>query len=242
MTLIGFELRRIVGRRGSFFGVMGVAFGIALLIALLNDPSSQTADNWTRAIGIPMVFGATVVGALAGSYDVAQGTMRYLVLTGVPRWKLVATRAPALVAAIFLIAVPALIVGLVTTSSGPDSTADSLRGLAAGLTFAAIWGLVAMSIGTLLRSNGAGIAVALVLYLLSSGITIYVREKVSKTVGDYLLPNVVSVFTEFGHRPTEDRGGPGFSTMSYGGAVVALVIWLIVIVGLAVLRAERDEY
>ena len=27
--------------------------------------------------------GAIVIGALAGSYDVAQGTMRYLVLTGV---------------------------------------------------------------------------------------------------------------------------------------------------------------
>ena len=35
---------------------------------------------------------AVLVGALAGSYDTAQGTMRYLVMTGVPRRRLYATR------------------------------------------------------------------------------------------------------------------------------------------------------
>ncbi|MDQ8043159.1 MAG: hypothetical protein AAGC46_00705 [Solirubrobacteraceae bacterium] len=245
MTLVGFELRRIIGRSGSFFGVMVVALGIAVLFAALGNASDQTADHWTSIIGTPLVFGATVVGALAGSYDVAQGTMRYLVLTGVPRWKLVAIRAPALVLAIAIIAIPALIVGIVATSSGPDSAGDIARGLVAGVFYAAVWGLVAMAIGTLLRSNGAGIAVALVLYLLSGGITLYVRAKVSETVGNYLLPDVVSVVAEFGHRPIDDRGGdggPGFSTMPYGAAVAALVIWIIVIVGLAVARAERDEY
>ncbi len=33
MALVGFELRRIIGRRGSFFGAMGVALAIALLTA-----------------------------------------------------------------------------------------------------------------------------------------------------------------------------------------------------------------
>lgn len=240
MKLIAFELRRIIGRRGSFYGVMGVAFAIALLIALIVGPDDQTEDVWTQVIGTPLVFGATVVGALAGSYDIAQGTMRYLVLTGVPRWKLVAIRVPALIAAIALIAVPAVIVGVVAMLAGPESGTAIVRALAAGVTYAAIWGIVAMAIGTLLRSNGAGIAVALVLFLLSSGITEFIRIQVSETVGDYLLPNVVSVVALFGHVP--DAAGQDFSSMPYAAAVIAMLLWLLAIVGLAVARAERDEY
>lgn len=241
MKLISLEVRRILGRRGSFFGVMGVAFAIALLIAFILDPVDQTEDVWTQVIGTPLVFGATVVGALAGSYDIAQGTMRYLVLTGVPRWKLVALRVPALMAAIALISVPAVLVGAVAMLGGPEDGTAIIRALAAGVTYAAIWGIVAMAIGTLLRSNGAGIAVALVLFLLSSGITTFIRLQVSETVGDYLLPNVASVVALFGYAP-DAVDGPDFSTMPYLAAVVALLLWLVAIVGLAVARAERDEY
>ncbi|MDO9354836.1 MAG: hypothetical protein Q7T55_14155 [Solirubrobacteraceae bacterium] len=240
MTLIGYELRRIIGRRGSFFGVMGVAVAIALLFAFVGDSGDQTGDAWTQVIGTPMVFGATVVGALAGSYDTAQGTMRYLVLTGVQRWKLVAIRVPALFAAIALISLPAVLVGLVAMLSGPDGGADIARGIFGGMTFGACWGIVAMAIGTLLRSNGAGIAVALVLYLLSSGITVFVQAQVSETVGDYLLPNVIGVVALFG---SEMADGPGSSgSVPYAGALIALILWLTLIVGLAIARVERDEY
>lgn len=242
MNLVALELRRIIGRRGSFYGVMGVAFAIALLVAFIADSGDQTEDVWTQVIGTPLVFGATVVGALAGSYDIAQGTMRYLVLTGVPRWKLVALRVPALIAAIALISVPAVLVGAAAMLGGPEDGTAIVRALAAGVTYAAIWGIVAMAIGTLLRSNGAGIAVALVLFLLSSGITQFIRYQVSETVGDYLLPNVVSVVALFGHSPSGGGDGPDFSTMPYAAAVVAMLLWLAVIIGLAVARAERDEY
>lgn len=240
MTLVGYELRRIIGRRGSFFGVMAVAFGIALLVAFLVHAEDQDGDVWTNAIGTPLVFGATVVGALCGSYDVAQGTMRYLVLTGQPRWKLVLIRVPALIAAIVLISIPAVIVAFVAMASGPDTLGGMIRGVAGGLTFAAIWGLVAMAVGTLLRSNGAGIAVALVLFLVSGGITAFVRAQVSESVGDYLLPNVVGVVAFFGHRPAD--AGSDLSTMPYAAAVLALVLWMAAIMALAVARAERDEY
>lgn len=240
MTLIGFELRRIVGRRGSFFGVMAVSLGIALLVFALNPSDTQTGDVWLNAIGVPLVFGAGVVGALSGSYDAAQGTMRYLVLTGVPRWKLVAIRVPALVIAILLIATPAAIVGIGAMASGGESTAGILRGVAGGITLAVIWGIVAMTVGTLLRSNGAGIAVALVLFLVSGGITAFVRAQISQSVGDYLLPNVSGVVAAFGHRPNDAPSD--YSTMPYFGAVIALLLWMAAVTALAIARAERDEY
>lgn len=239
MTLIAYELRRIIGRKGSFFGSMGVAFAIALLVALLVGAEDQTEDVWSQALGIPLVFGSTVVGALAGSYDTAQGTMRYLVLTGVPRWKLVAIRIPALIIAIVLISVPAALAAVYGMSTGDATGTEMLRGIGGSVTYAAIWGVVSMVVGTLLRSNGAGIAVALVLFLVGNIITAAVQSEVSQTVGDFLLPNVVSVFALFGHVP---ENAEILTDMAWGTAAVALVVWMIALAGLAIARVERDEY
>lgn len=240
MALIGFELRRIIGRRGSFFGAMGVALAIALLSAGLAPEDAQTGAVWASVIGVPLVFGATVVSALEGSYDMSQGTMRYLVLTGVPRWRLVAIRVPAVLLAILLIALPAVIVGLIAMISAGEDASEMARGLGSGLTVALCWGLVAMAVGTVLQSNGAGIAVALVLYLAANIITAVVRSQISEQVGDYLLPNVVSTVARFGEGPDLDVPDPSF--LSFGSALVALIIWLIAIVALAAARVERDEY
>lgn len=239
MSLIGYELRRIIGRKGSFFGAMGVAFVIAVLVVLLVDATDQTEDVWSQVLGIPLVFGATVVGALAGSYDTAQGTMRYLVLTGVPRWRLVAIRIPALLIAITLISAPAALAAFYGMSTGDATGTEMIRSVGGSITYAAIWGVVSMVIGTLLRSNGAGIAVALVLFLVGNIITAAVQSEISQTVGDYLLPNVVSVFALFGHEPDN---ADMLTDMAWGASAVALVIWLVALTGLAVARVERDEY
>ena len=239
MNLIGYELRRIIGRKGSFYGVMGVAFAIAILVALLVNAEDQTEDVWSQVLGIPLVFGATVVGALAGSYDTAQGTMRYLVLTGVPRWKLVAIRIPALVIAIVLISIPAALAAFYGMSTGDATGTEMVRSVGGSVTYAAIWGIVSMVVGTLLRSNGAGIAVALVLFLVGNIITAAVQSEISQTVGDYLLPNVVSVFALFGHVPDNvDQ----MTDMAWAASAVALVLWLVALTGLAIARVERDEY
>lgn len=240
MALVGFELRRIIGRRGSFFGAMGVALAIALLTAGLAPEEAQDGAVWASVIGVPLVFGATVVSALEGSYDMSQGTMRYLVLTGVPRWRLVAIRVPAVLLAILLIALPAMLVGLAAMVSAGEEASEIARGLGSGLTVALSWGLVAMAVGTLLQSNGAGIAVALVFYLAANIITAVVRSEVSEQVGDYLLPNVVSTVSRFGGDVADTVPDP--SALPFASALIALVVWLVAIVALAAVRVERDEY
>ena len=50
---------------------------------------------------------AVLVGALAGSYDTAQGTMRYLVMTGVPRRRLYLTRVLGTAIATIICCAPA---------------------------------------------------------------------------------------------------------------------------------------
>lgn len=242
MTLISYELRRIIGRKGSFFGVMGVSIAIAALIVAVVPKGDQDADIWVNTIGIPLVFGGSVVGALEGSYDLAQGTMRYLVLTGVQRWKLVAIRVPALLIALVLIALPAMAIGTIVLARDGETAHEILRAMASGLTYGAIWSLVAMAIGTFLRSNGGGIAVAIVLFLLSNGITAFVATQISETLAKYLLPSVASVVALYGHADPNGDNGPVDLALPYGTALITLLLWLIAIVGFAIYRVERDEY
>lgn len=236
MTLVRFELQRIMRRRGSFFGAMGTGIAFAVLTVLLTG--DQTQAVWEQVLAISMVLGATVVGSLAGSYDTSQGTMRYLVLTGQPRWKLVLLRVPALVAAIVLVALPAVLICI--AAMGLDGQpGDVIARLVVGTVLAAAaWGVVSMAVGTMLRSNGAGIGVALVLFLAGSVLTEVVRDKVSETAGDYLLNNVVGVVATLG---TPAQGEEPF-TIGLAAGAVALVAWLLAFMAVSVVRAERDEY
>ncbi len=237
MSLITFELQRITRRRGSFYGAMGVALVVALLVAVLAG-GDQTEHVWGQAFGIPVVFGATIIGALVGSYDTSQGTMRYLVLTGQPRWKLVLLRLPALCAAIALFAAPAAIIAT-AAMAGDGQSAEVIGRVLLGTTLGSMaWGAVSMAVGTMLRSNGAGIGVALVLFLAGSILTEVVRSEVSQDAGDYLLPNVVSVVGQLGHATPESPS----ITIALGTAGLVLIAWLTAILGFAVARATRDEY
>ena len=238
LKITGFELRKIIGRHGSFYGVIGFSLFVAVLVTIFG--TNQDAETWNNALGIPMVFSATILGALAGSYDAAQGTMRYLVLTGEPRWKLVATRVPALFITIALVMLPASILAVICMS-GNHQSGQVILDIVLGTYLGSVtWAIVSMAVGTLLRSNGAGIAVALVLFFVGSLLTQLVRDQISQHVGDYLLPNVSNVVSTLGHTFGADNGPT--ITIGLASALFATVLWLIAIVGLAVLRVQRDEY
>jgi ABC-type transport system involved in multi-copper enzyme maturation permease subunit len=236
MSLVKLEIKRVVRRRGSFYGAMGTAASVALLTVLLG--STQDQNVWMQALGFPLVFGATVVAALAGSYDSSQGTMRYLVLTGQPRLKLVALRIPALLVALLLMALPAVLICVGAMASDGQSLEAITRTVGFSLIMAGIWGVVSMVIGTLLRSSGAGIAVALVSFLAGTLLTSVVRESISETVGDYLLPNTSYVFGTFGQ--VFDGDTP--ATIAVLSAAIATAVWVGALLGVAALRVQRDEF
>ena len=114
---------------------------------------------------------AILIGALAGSYDVAQGTMRYLVLTGVGRLRIYLARTVAVVGAVLLALVPALGLGLIAVFVLPSTDADKVTAgevldvAWTSVLFPLVFALIAMGIGTLLRSNGPAIAVLAALRL-----------------------------------------------------------------------------
>lgn len=239
MNLVGYALLRIVGRRGSFFGVMAFSLVVALLAAFAIVDGGHTVSTWSAVIGTPLVVGMTIIASLEGSYDGTQGTMRYLVLTGVPRWKLVLVRIPALLAATVLVALPAMAVGSIAMLGDQQSASHLLRALGGALVGGATWGIVATAVGAILRSNGAGIAVAMVLNLMAPLLTVLVYAKVSETLANYLLPNVAGVVSKFGEaQPDQVLGSP----VAFGPALAALLAWLAGAVALAMWRVSRDEY
>jgi hypothetical protein len=240
VPLLRAELRRIVGRRGSFYGA--IAFSllitiIAVLAATPNDDDSavEIASAAGRYSGI---LGIVVMGALAGSYDTANGTMRYLVLTGVPRWKLAVVRLLGMMLAVLPMAVMILVIAVAWGSSEGGMTGkDVLNSVWAVLCTLWVWGLVAASVGMLMRSNGPAIAVGIVLFFGGALITGLVSEYISKSLANYLLP---AVFEQVAALDTPENNSD--IKLALGGAFAVLAVWVAALTALAIARTNRDEY
>ena len=135
--MIRATLRTITARRGSFRGgALVVLVGVLLVIGVLVVVHELRPGRNPSVGGQPLLDGvggavwalgtvvAILIGALAGSYDVAQGTMRYLVLTGVGRLRIYLARTVAVVGAVLLALVPALGLGLIAVFVLPSTDAD----------------------------------------------------------------------------------------------------------------------
>jgi hypothetical protein len=105
----------IVGRRGTYLSTVALAFlsviAVAVVRAIVNarDPEIHPSiggaifvDNAGGFIFLVGVLGGVLVGALTGSYDAAQGTMRYLLMTGMTRIRIYVARGVALVLCVYL--------------------------------------------------------------------------------------------------------------------------------------------
>jgi ABC-type transport system involved in multi-copper enzyme maturation permease subunit len=241
-------MRTIIGRKGSFYGgalvlLAGVLIAIAVVIVVHElrpgrNPSMGGRNLLDATGGVAFLVGTVVailIGALAGSYDAAQGTMRYLVMTGARRGQIYAVRTFALVLSVWLALLPSVLLGSLAALLLPQEAEDKigLREIGAllwsmGLLFA-VFALISMGIGAVLRSNGAAIAISLVFAL---GFTplLALIDSVSHTVGDLMLPNLIDRLTG------GDDGAP------IPVAAVGLVVWVGVFWAAGRLRVQRDEY
>jgi len=246
--VIAASLRTITGRRGSFRGggiviLLGVLLVVTVLLAVNElrpgrNPSIGGQPMLDGVGGIVWALGivvAILVGSLAGSYDVAQGTMRYLVLTGVGRVRLYAGRTVALVAAIALLLLPALGIGCVAVFALPSDPGDEVSGsaLADAVWTATLWplvfGLIAMGIGALLRSNGPAIAISLLFAFAASPVLTLIGAW-KETLGDVML------------LPALDRITGGESSVAIPVAALAVLVWVALPWVLGLARHLRDEY
>ncbi|MEV4420872.1 hypothetical protein AB0L40_12965 [Patulibacter sp. NPDC049589] len=240
VPLLRAELRRIVGRRGSFYGAIAFAMLIEIIAVIAATPDSDdSAIEIASAAGrYSGLLGVVVMGALAGSYDTANGTMRYLVLTGVPRWKIAVVHLLGMMLAVLPMALLILVVGVAWgASDGGMTGTDVLESVWAVLATLWAWGLVAASIGMLMRSNGPAIAVAIVLFFGGTLITGLVSEFISESLSNYLLPSAFEQVASL-----EKAGGDNDFKLALGGAFAVLAVWLAALTALAITRTNRDEY
>ena len=247
--MIGATVRTITGRRGTFLGgaalALLVVIGVAVVRTIVNarDPETHPSIGgfwYLEAAGGLLFFVGVLVailmGALAGSYDVAQGTMRYLLMTGRSRGAIYATRAVALVLSVFLALAPAVALMLVLGFALPQTdeqgvvVRDLLGDLWAIALFVGVYALVSMGIGSLLRSNGAAITVALVINFALTPVIILIASW-SERVASFALPVALGTLT--GEDDTE---------ISIGLAAVAVAAWLAFFLGVGFARIARDEY
>jgi ABC-type transport system involved in multi-copper enzyme maturation permease subunit len=241
LPLIGAELRRITGRRGSFYGSILFALIImGITIAVDDAQSGATAMERAATAGrYAGLLGVVVMGALAGSYDSANGTMRYLVLTGVPRWQLAVVRIVGMMLAVLPMALLILVIAYVASMGVGDGPSGKVLGESLWAVLATLWtwGIVSVSIGMLMRSNGSAIAVSVVLFFGGGLITALVAEFISETLANYLLPTVFEQVAAL-IKP----GGEEDLALSLAAAFAVLAVWLVVLSAAAIARVQRDEY
>lgn len=244
--LLPAEFRRQVGRKGSFFGAMAFVtlFAVGHLVwAILSDNDTKfgvldVGTGMTMFVGI---LAAIVVGATAGSYDASQGTMRYLVLTGRPRWQLVIIRPIVLFATIALFTLPALLLTLITTALAPSGA--STGGEMYFDLFWAVWvgawifGVLSLAIGTFLNSSGVAIAVAIVLNISGLILTGLIYDNVSEDLAKAFYPVVAGAVID-----REASSGPDGESYSLAASSVILFIWISALIGAAWARVQRAEY
>ena len=247
--MIGATARTIAGRRGTFLSTIAIAvlgvITLAVVRTIVNARDPETHPSIGGAIFVDQaggliffagVLGGVLIGALAGSYDVARGTMRYLVMTGVSRIAIYAARSAALLLVVFAALVPALSLMLVLafTLPQPESQGvdphDLLATLWAITLFAGVYTLISMGIGSLLRSNGAAVTIAL---LINFALTpaLFVVALWSEKVANLALPAALGTLT-----------GDDDSEIGYGLATVAVLAWLALFLGAGLARIVRDEY
>ncbi len=246
--MIRATLRTITGRRGSFRGgaivvlaAVLVVIGVVVVVHELRpgrNPSmggQPLLDGVGGAVWALGTVVAILIGALAGSYDVAQGTMRYLVLTGVGRLRIYLARTLAVVVAVMLVLAPALGLGLVAVFALPSVDADRVTaGEVADIVwtcvaFPLVFALIAMGIGTFLRSNGPAIAVSL-LFVFAGAPLLGLIEAANETVGELML------------LPAIDRITGGDATVPVALAGFAVLGWVALFWAGGAARLLRDEY
>ena len=244
IDLLPAEIRRQIGRKGSFFGSMAWIglFAVGVLVWSILSSSSDTETAIESGGGL-LLFAATiagiVIGATAGAYDVDRGTMRYLVLTGRPRWQLVGVRVLAFPVTVAAVTLPAVLVVLLAglVAGGESAQGDMYVDLFYAPIMAGIlYGTLSLCIGTFLKSIGVAIAVAVVLNFAGLLIAGLIYENVSQDLanGFFTVVALVAIDREAGSGPE--------STFSLSTSIAILVVWLTALIGASIARVQRAEY
>lgn len=239
------DLRRMLRRRGlvltGLLAPAGIALAIAAVAQILHvtDPAEHPTAGGASLLDlaafvtlVSMVFG-TVIGAMLGAEDVANGTLRYILLTGCSRLRLYLVRIPLVALVAIAVGVPALLILIVGAFALPHAGAPGPTGSAVWeqvlvlVVTVGVYALIAYGIGSAIHSTGGAIAVALGLNLVGLNL-IGTITLVLPSAEPWLLNSAISRVT---------LGGDA----TLGVALVAIGIWVGVFLAVGLVRALRTE-
>lgn len=244
-AMVSAELRKITGRRAVLWGA--IVAQLLVFAGILANRAVQAARGglgdgglggqaWVLQGGLLVTLvAAAVIGAQTGAYDSANGTLRFLLLSGRSRSALFAARVVAFLIAVVVVLAPSaalFAVGAYVLPRGAETApaaGAALTYLWSGLLDAWVYGLIALAIGAVLRSNGPAIAIALPLNLVAFPLLLQVSGTWDPRLVEFLLPVALG------------RLGLGGET-SAAVALVAVLLWVGVFLTAGVWRTTSAEY
>lgn len=243
--LVAADLLKLRRRRGLWFSTLLLPSAFVLLLAVLAlsdvvdaDGGRTFVEDWALALNLFATILAVLVGARLGSEELAAGTLRYQLLTGVPRHHLYLAKIGALVVACLALTAAATLTvavcSLVVPLGGSEATSagDVLSAFWSVLLPAFAYGAVAFGVGALLGSTGPAIAVALVLNLI--GIDLLYALTL---IDDWFRHLVLDIGVD---RLTVDEVDDD-SRVSFGAAIVMVLGWVGLFLGAGWMRLRRIE-
>lgn len=241
------EILKIVRRRGLFGTALAVTIAVPIVVIVVDlilhgsRPESYSGGNdllrgtFQGLLTLALVVFGVLIGAQAGAWEFANRTFRYLVMSGRPRLLLYSVRIPALLGVIAILIAPAALISLAGSALLPLEGAPAVDGTSVTDFLWELWlptfvfAFISFTIGALLQSVGAAIAVALVTNFIGLS-ALSALSIVSEKLGDLMLPQLL------------DRLTGGDTTLSLAVAVIAMLVWLGALFAVGALRTVKSEY
>lgn len=231
----------------------GVYAALLVLFALLSTLSGGTEAALplliaTAHLQIGFIF-AIVLGAWMGGADFAAGTWRVILARDDRRVLQLANRVAVLVAVVAVGSILTFVVGVVAgavvaVAGGSDPVLDGLSGLLWGsLVTEVVYGLMAFALAVLFRSTAAGMSIGLAYALVADTVLFGIWPDLQP----YLLSTAVGQVTSSLAGVGSSGGGvasilSGFNqSISTGRAWFTLALWIVALVGAAVLTFRRRD-
>ncbi|WP_372789698.1 ABC transporter permease [Paraconexibacter sp.] len=232
-------------RRGLWWSALAIPSSLIVLMTVLAstdvidlDGGRQFVEDSTLVLGFFLTLLAVLVGARLGSEERATGTLRYQLLTGVPRSRLFVAKLGALVTAGLAMTTVAIAVTTVSSFVVPVGASETTG---AGDVVSAAWGVLlpalvygslAFGVGVLLGSTGPAITVALVLNLI--GIDLLYALTL---IDDWFRHLVLDIGVD---RLTVDEADDD-TRVSLGAAIVMVLAWVGSFLGAGWMRLRTLE-
>ncbi len=253
--MFGADLLKLRKKRGTLIWALVLAVAPVLIyfvVAVIQHATAPQehgpaggASNFADGLRVVALFfgplAALLIGVEAGTGDASAGVFRDLVVTGRSRLALFASRVPAALALCFIVigaAYALLLLGTFAFAGNLPTPEGSLilNGLGFALLSTGMLCAVAVGFASLTTSKPAAIIALIAWQIVASPLLVMISSLGSARKG--LLSQAIAHFSPV----HTGNGGHGATvTLSGGLAVIVLVGWLVVFLGLGAWRTSRMD-